>query len=905
MEIIITKEPNTYSFTGNPVMFEVSADSNEPVGVEISFDGKLYSTTYYPFMISENSYKISMNLSDYLHFENKEDIPEDEIISVISGFAQAYQVKIGDNYIFNGFALRGGISNQAFRKLDEKGYNIFTYRLTSLFDQFLFTTRTNGKEIRIKETELFPFVFRHLGVPIVFRSESGNEITTPAQVAGTFCAMNISSVLEQMPEGTKRIEIWRNGEYVFHFSVLPGKMSEEKYLLRFKNSLGAFEVLEVTGKAMYAPEFSEETLWQTLTELNFYEERRSRVKSRGAIDVETGYKERSEFSFILDMIQSNEIYFIYPDGDSFRCHVKADSAQFRHLMTDPTSIKLNIRAVTDEEFATPAIEFSDDIIPPIEFVSKFIFKVNVKPTDVGNELNICNLGTSDGVGYANCDWGDGTIEQKQIQQSQIQNIDDPATGEQMAIVYGNYLKHTYTQTGEFTVTINTTKRVNGFRFAPLPISGNNEWYTTGQMNNFVTQIIKTQSDYILNASRMFSGVRYGWFADDFVFECQNITKWDYMFEFFGVDDYSMYNYPPLTWDLRFPKNFWSLIADKTRITSATRVFNGSGFLKVTRDMLRCSTALTTALETFRGMPYLGNQWSERTGATANGSPIVSEFIEKDLFWDNPKISRYNGCFWFINDSYGLYPDSGYAVPLPIRADLFKYNTAQDIDLRWMFRQSNRAIVEIDLFRYIKDRLKYIDGIFWGSFNYGGQVRIASYQWLFPNWGGDANWRQSEFNLDYRGISDLNKLFPDSSYPNLESATCAFGWRFNSEATGGSVSGKRAITNGVHHILSQPYAQGTFGSIWRENDFDTGVLQAEQLDIAAFLAKFPKCTATSGINPHTNVVDGHTDAWAYNFWDFDVQDGNGNSRMENFSAYNARPAIKEPADMISWGWGVSV
>ena len=359
--ITITKYPNDYCFTGNPVLFEVSTDSDEPVNVNVIFGGNTYSTAYYPFKLSENSFKISMNLSDFLRFENKIETSGDQIISVVPGFAVPYQVKIGNSYIFNGFALRGGIGNEAFRKLNKNGYTIFTYRLSSHFDQFLFTTRTNGKEIRLKETELYPFVFRHPGIPIVFKNESGSSITTPAQPAGTFCAMNIRSVLEQMPAGTRRIDVCPAGEYAFHFIILPGKLSEERYLLRFRNSMGAYEILEVTGKATHTPELAEENKYETLNEFGFYEERRSRVKSKGVIEVETGYKLRREFPFILDLIQSDEIYFSYPDGDSFRCHVAADSVRYRELMTEPTSVKLKIRPVSDEEFITPKIKFSEDI----------------------------------------------------------------------------------------------------------------------------------------------------------------------------------------------------------------------------------------------------------------------------------------------------------------------------------------------------------------------------------------------------------------------------------------------------------------------------------------------------------------------------------------------------------------
>ncbi|GHT63015.1 hypothetical protein FACS189451_08870 [Bacteroidia bacterium] len=366
MAVTIIKYPNEYSFVGNSIVFEFLADSSAIVKMEITAANKTYSVTYYPYKKSETEFIIHSDISDYLKFEISDtEIQTGGIIVPVSGFSLPYQVDIldeEDNLIhqFFGTAFRGGISNSAFRKLEENLYDIWTYRLASYFDQFLFTTRTSGKEIKLKKTELFPFVFIHPGIPIIFKSESGTEITTPAQTAGTVCAMDIQIVLEQMPSGPKRVDVCPDGEYAFHFSILSEKLSEEKYLLRFRNSLGAFEVLEVTGRAMHVPEFSEESIYETLSDFDFYEERRSRVKSKGVIEVETGYKERREFPFVMDMIQSDEIYFIYPDGNSFRCHVKADSAQYRHLMTEPTSIKLKIREVTEEEFSLSKIDFDEE-----------------------------------------------------------------------------------------------------------------------------------------------------------------------------------------------------------------------------------------------------------------------------------------------------------------------------------------------------------------------------------------------------------------------------------------------------------------------------------------------------------------------------------------------------------------
>jgi len=418
MAITIIKEPGTYSFTGNPVIFEATSDSNEPVSVEITFCDKTYHTTYYPFKNPDNSYKTIMNISDFLKFYNKIDIPENEIISAIADFAMPFKVKIGA-YTFNGLALKGGISNYAMYKLSEMGYDIFSYRLSNSSEQFLFTTRSNNKEIILKETELFPFIFIHPGIAIVFKTESGEEISTPAETAGTFCAMDIKSVLEQFSPDTKRINVCPGGEYAFHFKILPGKLSEEKFLLRFRNSMGAFEVLEVTGRAMHNPSFSDESVWEEMNELNFYEERRSRIKNRGIIDVETGYKERHEFPFILDLIQSDEIYFQYPDGETFRCHIKADGTQYRNLMTEPTSVKFKVMEVLNEEFVIPRFGIiSPAPIPP----SPFILKVD---TSISKSLIIKNMD-----GYE-IDWGDGIREK----------------------INNNNITHLYSEVGVYNVSL--------------------------------------------------------------------------------------------------------------------------------------------------------------------------------------------------------------------------------------------------------------------------------------------------------------------------------------------------------------------------------------------------------------------------------------------------------------------
>jgi len=588
--------------------------------------------------------------------------------------------------------------------------------------------------------------------------------------------------------------------------------------------------------------------------------------------------------------------------------------------------------VTVTSNANPTISQTIQVTQYGAFLSDFEFDVNIPAVAsdgvtavAGTEIRIFNLGCSVGGGQARIWWGDGNIEDiTNVPVSQIQVAQDPAGGSAtntMNILIGTDYTHTYAQAGTYPVIVKTRNGVDSFRFTTLDSTANNEWYSSGDMNNYVTNIKKIQSDYIVNASRMFAGVRYGAFDPSFVLQTPNVTIVDYMFEFFGVQDftYGQSDAAVLAWSLLLPPNIFSLFTTKSQITKCTRMYNGSGFLKIQRCMLSFSTALTSVLETFRGMSFVGNNWSKRTGATVGDVPIIEEFLETDLFQDNLNINDFRGCFFWINDWYDNYTDTGYIYPLTIRADLFKNNVAQNIDLSWMFRQSNRSILEVDLFRYIKDRLVKLNGMFWGAWNYGGSPVVGvNGNLLVPAsvWNNapadNPTWAVSPFNLDYRGASDLNLLFPDASYPSIKEAVYLFGWRSGTVGTDTNGTNttpaevKRGTMNGAHLLMSAYGNPGRWNVQWRYDEYNsnwTGIEQ-DQINIADFLLKFPNATSTSGKKPSDGSA---CDAFYGAFWDFDVID-NPTSNLSRASDYNnvsGRNDVFLEANEVGWGWGTSV
>lgn len=361
MSVTVTSTPGDYSFAGNQIRFDFESDTPDEFTISIKAGNE---DTEYISLFPHGAaapYKTYIDISGLLKGSFKDPVyPEGVMIGLIQDFAITYQLGINDQVLFTGTAFRGGISDYALAMLYDNEYDIFHYRLQSLFNQFLFTTRTHSDIISLRETELYPFVFIHPGISMQFRSGSGNIIDAGTLPSGSICTMDIQAVLDQFliryNEVPTVVDVCPGGERSFSFRIQKSRPAEEKYTIRFLNSLGAYEVIEVTGLAKHAPQMADESLYNKLSDYGFYEERRKRVLSREILQVETGYRSHDQLQFIQDMIKSDEIRFIFPDRSYFRSNVTAENIQFNHRIITPTSIQLNVRMVTDEQFHSPKLD---------------------------------------------------------------------------------------------------------------------------------------------------------------------------------------------------------------------------------------------------------------------------------------------------------------------------------------------------------------------------------------------------------------------------------------------------------------------------------------------------------------------------------------------------------------------
>lgn len=361
--------PNKHCFTGNPILVKVQANTTDDINLKLKVDTEpeivLTITPYTPVYtpLSEGTFDISDILDTYF---KKVSITEGSLITLAHDFRIEYTVTV-DGYSgssFEGYAYRGGINNKNYSLLESWGWDMFRYRLDSPDRrQFLFSTRTNSNQIRLRERELYPFVFIHPGTPISFVTSNGRIITYPALVKGNTCTMDFEtlrnmfvSLYNELPSF---ISVLIDGKSFFNVTITPAQIAEEHVILRFKNSLGAYEQIEVTGAAVRTSQFSEENTWLSPHRDGYYEELRDRLTTKEGVTVQTGYKSKDELAFIKDLLKSDEIYYIDPvaiyNQKSNRCHVTTEKYEYTKRNASPESIPLKIRFITEDIFESPDI----------------------------------------------------------------------------------------------------------------------------------------------------------------------------------------------------------------------------------------------------------------------------------------------------------------------------------------------------------------------------------------------------------------------------------------------------------------------------------------------------------------------------------------------------------------------
>lgn len=365
MDILNTK--SGYALTRNPIVVKEAysgADFDAAGGtLRVSLAGStIYKGRFFPPLELDIS-EIVDAAADYFPEAELSGVPFIRVLDSMS-LADRWQFYISAEYDRIEYesaliAVPGGIPTRNYMEYPDS--DIFSRRFFSRGNNFFLTSRTAGHTITIKETEL---------APLYFLNKTACRIEVFDAVSGCSLVENVSPGLWALDVDALRK--WFFDEYgvlvqVFSISrdYIPATTiviekscpAPERYRVKFRNSLGVFEVVELVGKLTFSDidndSDSEEFQRYNPASCSF-SYRRERITSRQAATITTPVDDTSSMLFLLDMAQSDEAYLLGVTVNPVRV-IPVVEPQYNARPEEPKDITVTLNFANDDAPILPAI----------------------------------------------------------------------------------------------------------------------------------------------------------------------------------------------------------------------------------------------------------------------------------------------------------------------------------------------------------------------------------------------------------------------------------------------------------------------------------------------------------------------------------------------------------------------
>lgn len=362
---------NSYSgfvFTGNPII--VSSDSQDKaiigngVGtLSVVIDG----TTVYE---SRTSCPFSINISEILdsyipYFPEINAENRNPIVEVRDNAELCEQTAV--IYVENSegdrsdeieiTAIRGGVSKQNLRALISDGTDIFSTRFFNLNTNIFMTTRIAERLIILKETELSPLYFlTNKNQSVIKVKECVSGITWTGELFRGVHALDIealryyffnnhnvlASIFDVSIDGCDscRLVIERAGNEL------------ERHRLRFRNSLGVFEIMEISGMLSVVQNNDDESdniFVKYDSDIDDFYKQRNRIELKTTLEITSFSRPRREMPFLLDMLSSDEVYLLDYADHPVRVIQSINDLNYMLRPTNPEKFTLSLE-LTEQDF---------------------------------------------------------------------------------------------------------------------------------------------------------------------------------------------------------------------------------------------------------------------------------------------------------------------------------------------------------------------------------------------------------------------------------------------------------------------------------------------------------------------------------------------------------------------------
>lgn len=362
---MITAEiiPGGMAMTGNPIIVKVNAPNEAFVQLTITHDNnEIFIASAVPDVNNTCEFRIEDLLKDIVYSSL---IESNELLVPVNGMSATYTLTLKggtSEQVVNlsGSCFTGGAAKNELRKFS--GVNLLeTFKIQNSTGNFFLTTRTQKNVLTLRESEIYPLYFVHPGGTIKIEDSSENTIILPAGEARKPYALNLPIVRKQFLEAgtlSNYFKVYVDDIEACSVVLTPAVDTDDRYLLQFKNSYGAYERIEVTGLPSLESKYDSSTAQFNKYDYDIkdFTSASGRVKSTRTIKTHSGYKAPEEIQFINDLLASDDIYLLTTNADLFNVLVTAQKIEQKLLFCkDPESIQLNIQFIDQDSNNTPHI----------------------------------------------------------------------------------------------------------------------------------------------------------------------------------------------------------------------------------------------------------------------------------------------------------------------------------------------------------------------------------------------------------------------------------------------------------------------------------------------------------------------------------------------------------------------
>ncbi len=356
-----------YAFSRNPIIlrdtFPVDNTDHSPDGIcEITYGGATIYTGRFSQPLEINVAEIA---DAFVSFFNE---PPENNAAPLFQIEDAEKIRSRQIYCrfefdsyeseYGCYVIPGGVSRQNYKRLAHLDKDIFQERFFNPGCNFFLTTRTASWLIIMKESELFPLYFlpRNNGdmIKIVERASGKsyeyNRLETGAAV------LDMAAIRMYFAENENVLpsvfDIYYNSKFSCRIVIERCEPSREHYRLKFRNSLGVFEIIELAGKLSISPKYEGADAarfkrYDTDT-AEFYTDR-GRVERSQSITAETGIKRPDEIRFLMDMLGSEEVYLLDFAPLPVKVIPSAENLIYRPHPETPQELTLKLEISSSEE----------------------------------------------------------------------------------------------------------------------------------------------------------------------------------------------------------------------------------------------------------------------------------------------------------------------------------------------------------------------------------------------------------------------------------------------------------------------------------------------------------------------------------------------------------------------------